>query len=79
MLQGSSVNTLQIRNSVTLILSTVESGMFACIYLDDYDDEIDFGKRLFDFCNENGYIICGDYICEELTEFNVFDGSRRWA
>ena len=58
-------------------ISTVESGMFACIYLDDYDDEIDFGKRLFDFCNENGYIICGDYICEELTEFNVFDGSRR--
>ena len=58
-------------------ISTVESGMFACIYLDDYDDEIDFGKRLFDFCNENGYIICGDYICEELTEFDVFDGSRR--
>ena len=58
-------------------ISTVESGMFACIYLDDYDDEIDFGKRLFDFCKENGYIICGDYICEELTEFNVFDGSRR--
>lgn len=55
----------------------VESGMFACIYLDDYDDEIDFGKRLLAFCRENGYIICGDYICEELTEFNVFDDSRR--
>lgn len=58
-------------------VSTVESGMFACIYLDDYDDEIDFGKRLLAFCRENGYIICGDYICEELTEFNVFDDSRR--
>ncbi len=58
-------------------ISTVESGMFACIYLDDYDDEIDFGKRLLDFCNENSYIICGDYICEELTEFNVFDDSKR--
>ncbi len=58
-------------------VSAVESGMFACIYLDDYDDEIDFGKRLLAFCRENGYIICGDYICEELTEFNVFDDSRR--
>lgn len=58
-------------------VSAVESGMFACIYLDDYDDEVDFGKRLLAFCRENGYIICGDYICEELTEFNVFDDSRR--
>ncbi len=58
-------------------VSAVESGMFACIYLDDYDDEIDFGKRLLAFCRENGYMICGDYICEELTEFNVFDDSRR--
>lgn len=58
-------------------ISTVDSGMFACIYLDDYDDEIDYGTRLLNFCRENGYIIGGDYICEELTEFNVFDGSRR--
>ncbi len=58
-------------------ISAVESGMFACIYLDDYDDEIDYGTRLLEFCRENGYIICGDYICEELTEFNVFDDSRR--
>lgn len=58
-------------------ISSVESGMFACIYLDDYDDEIDYGLRLLDFCRENGYIVCGDYICEELTECNVFDDSRR--
>lgn len=58
-------------------ISTVDSGMFACIYLDDYDDEIDYGTRLLNFCRENGYIIGGDYICEELTEFNVFDDSRR--
>lgn len=58
-------------------VSAVESGMFACIYLDDYDDEVDFGRRLLAFCKKNGYIICGDYICEELTEFNVFDDSRR--
>lgn len=58
-------------------ISTVDSGMFACIYLDDYDDEIDYGMRLLNFCRENGYIIGGDYICEELTEFNVFDDSRR--
>lgn len=58
-------------------VSSVDSGMFACIYLDDYDDEIDYGKRLLEFCRQNNYIISGDYICEELTEFNVFDDSRR--
>lgn len=58
-------------------VATVDSGMFACIYLDDYDDEIDYGKRLLEFCRRNDYIISGDYICEELTEFNVFDDSRR--
>ena len=58
-------------------IEVIESGMFACIYLDDYDDEIDYGTRLLNFCRENGYIIGGDYICEELTEFNVFDDSRR--
>ena len=26
---------------------------------------------------ENRYAFCGDYICEVMTEFNVFDSEKR--
>ena len=55
----------------------MDSGMFACIYLDNYDDEIPYAKRLLLACQANGWHICGDYICEVLTEFNVFDSDQR--
>lgn len=55
----------------------LDSGMYACIYLDNFDDEIPYARQLLRYCRENGYIIAGDYICEELTEFNIFDSSRR--
>ena len=51
--------------------------MYACIYLDRFDDEIPCAARLLDYCRENRYTISGDYICEELTEFNVFDNRQR--
>ena len=53
------------------------SGMYACIYLDHYDDEIACAGKLLAFCRNNGYRIAGDYLCEVLTEFNVFDGDQR--
>ena len=55
----------------------VDSGMYACIYLDRYDDEIACAGKLLDFCRENSYTICGDYLCEVLTEFNFFDSGKR--
>ena len=55
----------------------LDSGMYACIYLDSYDDEIGYAHQLLATCKENGWRIAGDYICEVLTEFNVFDGDRR--
>ena len=58
-------------------LNIIDSGMFACIYLDNYDDELEYAKRLKEFCEENHYQIVGDYICEVLTEFNVFDSDQR--
>ena len=58
-------------------VSVMESGMFACIYLGNYDDEIPFARRLLDFCREQNWSVNGDYICEVMTEFNVFDGDKR--
>ncbi len=48
-----------------------------CIYLDHYDDEIACAGKLLAFCRNNGYRVAGDYLCEVLTEFNVFDGDQR--
>lgn len=57
--------------------SVVESGMYACVYLNNYDDEISYARQLRDYCREKGYVIAGDYICEVMTGFNVFDSDPR--
>ncbi len=55
----------------------VDSGMYACIYLDRFDDEQEYAARLLAYCKEHRYVVCGDYLCEVLTEFNVFDSEKR--
>lgn len=55
----------------------IESGMYVCIYLDSFDEEKEYAKRLLEYCEENKYKIVGDYICEVLTEFSVFDNEKR--
>lgn len=57
--------------------AVLESGMYACIYLDSFDDEIPCAQKLRAFCRANGYRVAGDYLCEVLTEFNVFGSARR--
>ena len=56
---------------------TADSGMYACVYLDSYDEELKYGEQLLNCCKEQNWTVCGDYFCEILTEFNVFDNSRR--
>lgn len=55
----------------------IESAMYACIYLDSFDEEPRYAAKLRTYCLENQYQVCGDYICEVLTEFNVFDNKKR--
>lgn len=57
--------------------SIIDSGMYACIYLDDFYEEINYAKKLKEYCNTNNYKINGDYICEVMTEFNIFDHEKR--
>ena len=40
-------------------------------------NEEEAAKKLLKFCEDNDYEILDDYICEELTEFNVFNESNR--
>lgn len=60
-----------------LSMDIIDSGMYACIYLDSYDKEIEGASMLLSHCKSEGLSICGDYICEVLTEFNVFDDEKR--
>lgn len=55
----------------------VDSGMYACIYLDNYDDEIPCARMLLDYCRRSGYRVSGDYICEVMIGFHVFDNDPR--
>ena len=55
----------------------LDSGMYACIYLDSFDDEIPCARQLLAYCRQNRYQIAGDYVCEVMTEFNVFDQDKR--
>ena len=58
-------------------IQVIENGMYACIYLDDFHQEIDYAKRLLDYCKMNHLTICGDYICEVLSELSMFDHHER--
>lgn len=58
-------------------VNIVDSGMYACVYLDSFDAELDYARQLLDHCGACGWTICGDYICEIMTEFNVFDDRQR--
>lgn len=58
-------------------LKRLDSGMYACIYLDSFEEEETYALRLLEYCKQHHYTICGDYICEVLTEFNVFDDKKR--
>ena len=51
--------------------------MYACIYLDNYDDEVRCARLLRSHCADMGYHVAGDYICEVMTGFNVFDNDPR--
>lgn len=64
-------------NAQGLQTDMLDSGMYACIYLDGFDDETRCAKKLLDFCREHRFTIVGDYICEVLTEFNIFDHQKR--
>ena len=55
----------------------IESGMFACLYLDDFDQEAEGARKLQPYCQANRYSPSGDYLCEEMTELNLFDHRKR--
>jgi DNA-binding transcriptional MerR regulator len=58
-------------------VQVLESGMYACIYMDDFNKEQDYAKKLLDYCQKQHYEILGDYLCEVLNELVFFNKSSR--
>jgi DNA-binding transcriptional MerR regulator len=54
-------------------IRTLPNGMYACIYVNGYDDEPRYAVKLRDYCRAQHYQISGDYICEIITEMNLFE------
>ncbi len=55
----------------------IPEGMYVGICAEDFDREDEFAERLFDYIHDNDYIIMGDYICEVVAEFPMFDKTPR--
>ena len=41
------------------------------------DRELEGARKLLNYCRDNHYTLNGDYICEEMTELNLFDNKKR--
>lgn len=56
---------------------TLPASMYCCICSDDFYAETDNAHKMLNYIEEHGLSICGDYLCEVLVEFPVFqDGPR---
>lgn len=60
-----------------LPMNKIRASMFATVYASSFEDELSYIPRLMRFVEENHYHISGDYLCEVITEFNVFQENRR--
>ena len=58
-------------------VQTLESGMYACIYMDDFNNEKEYAGRLLKYCIDNNYEVIGAYICEVLIELTFFKDNER--
>lgn len=55
----------------------IPASMYYCICSDDFYAEKSNAARLIDQIHQSGLHICGDYLCEVLVEFPVFENNHR--
>jgi len=61
------------RDSVEII----PEGMYVSICAEDFYKEDELAERLLDYIHKNNYRISGDYICEVVAEFPMFEKTPR--
>jgi len=58
-------------------VETIPEGMYVGICAEDFSREDEFAERLFDYIRDNDYMIMGDYICEVVAEYPMFEKTPR--
>ena len=58
-------------------VETIPEGMYVAICAEDFYKEEEYAERMLDYINENEYKIMGDYICEVVAEFPMFEKTPR--
>ena len=58
-------------------IETIPEGMYVSICAEDFHREDEYAERLLDYIRDNDYRIMGDYICEVVVEFPMFEKTPR--
>jgi DNA-binding transcriptional MerR regulator len=58
-------------------IEIIPEGMYVSICAEDFYKEDELAERLLDYIYQNNYIISGDYICEVIAEFPMFEKTPR--
>ena len=61
----------------TVPAEAIPAAMYYCMCSDDFYAEKANARKLIATIRDNGFEICGDYLCEVLVEFPVFAGNKR--
>jgi DNA-binding transcriptional MerR regulator len=57
-------------------IETIPAQEYLCVYFSDYHDEYEYARMLDRFIKEHKYTICGDYLCEVITELPTSDQGK---
>lgn len=59
------------------LITVIPANTYLCIYCDRFEKEKEYALRLLDAIDERGYTICGDYICEAISDLPVPSDNER--
>ncbi len=59
------------------LITVIPPGNYLCIYCDNFYKEKEYAQRLLEKSKQEGYIICGDYLCETVAELPVIGSGER--
>lgn len=59
------------------LITTIPSNNYLCIYCDCFQKEKKYALKLLETIKDQGYTICGDYICEVIAELPMMEKSER--
>ncbi|MEL7657103.1 MAG: MerR family transcriptional regulator, partial [Bacillota bacterium] len=58
-------------------LETIPGGPYVSLCSEDIFKEAEYARQLLDYIKDNHYTITGDYICEVVAEFPIFNKAQR--